>query len=148
MAEATAQQAGQKQYSPKVVEVLDRVSSFTLLELSDLVQAFEERFNVKAAAALAAPVAVAGSAASAQASDAAVEEVTEFDVVLKSFGDNKINVIKAVRSVTTLALKEAKQVVEGAPSPIKESVSKDEAEKCAAALKEAGAAVEIKPHGG
>ncbi len=148
MAEAPVQQAAQKQYAPKVVEVLDKVSSFTLLELSELVQAFEERFNVKATAAVAAPVAVAAGAEGVPAAEAATEEATAYDVVLKSFGDNKINVIKAVRSVTTLALKEAKQVVEGAPSPIKEGVSKDEADKCAAALKEAGAAVEVKPHAG
>jgi len=152
MAEATeqqtAQQEAEKQYSPKVMEVLDKVSSFTLLELSELVEAFEKRFNVQASAVMAAPVAGVAAGAPAAAEEAEEEEATEFDVVLKSFGSDKIGVIKAVRSVTSLALKEAKAVVEGAPSAIKEGVSKEEAEKCAEALKEAGAEVEVKPHGG
>jgi len=152
MAEAAeqkaAEQAGEEQYSPKVTEILDKVGQFTLIELSELVEAFEKRFNVKASAAVAAPLAAAGGAGAATEEAAPEEEVTEFDVVLKGFGDNKIAVIKAVRSVTTYALKEAKAVVEGAPSAIKEAVSKDEADKCAQALREAGAEVEVKPHGG
>ena len=138
-----------KQYSPKVTEIIDKVGSFTLIELAELVEAFEQRFNVKAVAAtaVAAPAAAAGAAGAAEEA-AAPEEASEFDVILKSFGDNKINVIKAVRTVTSLALKEAKALVEGAPSPVKEAVSKDDAEKCALALKEAGATVEVKPHGG
>jgi large subunit ribosomal protein L7/L12 len=138
-----------KQYSPKVTDILDKIGQFTVLELAELVQAFEERFNVKASAAAVsmagmAPAAAGGAAAPAEE----VEEPTEFDVILKSFGENKINVIKAVRTITSLALKEAKQVVESAPSAIKESVSKEDAEKAAAVLKEAGADVEVKPHGG
>jgi len=139
-----------KQYSPKVTEILDKVGAFTLIEIAELVEAFEQRFNVKAAAATAAvavPAAAGGGAAGA-AEEAAVEEVSEFDVILKSFGDNKINVIKAVRTVTSLALKEAKALVEGAPSAVKEAVSKDDAAKCADALKQAGADVEVKPHAG
>ena len=136
----------EKTYSPKVTEILDKISSFTLLELADLVQAFEARFNVKAAAM--APVAAAALGGAAAAAPAEVEEVTEFDVILKSFGENKINVIKAVRTITTLPLKEAKENVEKAPWAIKEGVSKDEAEKCSKVLKEAGAEVELKPHAG
>jgi large subunit ribosomal protein L7/L12 len=134
-----------KQFSPKVTEILDRIGEFTLVELSELVEAFESRFNVKAAAM--APVAGAAPAGAPEQA-AEEEEVTEFDVVLKSFGDNKIQVIKAVRSITSLALKEAKQAVESVPSTIKEAVSKEEADKCVAALKEAGAEVETKPHSG
>jgi len=135
-----------KQFSPKVTEILDRIGEFTLVELSELVEAFESRFNVKAAAAMAPVAGAAPAGAPEQAAEE--EEVTEFDVVLKSFGDNKIQVIKAVRSITSLALKEAKQAVESVPSTIKEAVSKEEADKCVAALKEAGAEVETKPHGG
>ena len=144
MAEATETAA--KKYSPKVTELIDKISGFTLMELSELVEAFEERFKVKAAAPMA--MAAAGAAAAGGAAPAVEEEeAVEFDVVLTSFGDNKINVIKAVRQLTNLALKEAKQAVEGVPSKIKESLPKAEAEKAAATLKEAGAVVEIKPHG-
>jgi len=135
------------EHSGKVAEVLDAISGFTVMELAELVKAFEERFNVQAMG-MAVPVGAAGAGAGAGAEQAEEEEeVTEFDVVLKGFGDNKIQVIKAVRAQTSLALKEAKQVVESAPSTIKEAVSKEEAEKCKAALEEAGAEVEIKPHG-
>jgi large subunit ribosomal protein L7/L12 len=135
-----------KKFSPKVMEVLDKISGFTLLELAELVEAFETRFNVKAAAA--APVAVAAAPGAPSAAPAAEEEeVTEFDVVLKSIGDNKINVIKAVRSLTNLALKEAKALVESAPANVKEGISKEDAQKAVAALKEAGAVAELKPHG-
>jgi len=133
------------EHSGKVAEVLDAISGFTVMELAELVKAFEERFNVQAMG-MAVPVGAAGAGAVAEQAEEE-EEVTEFDVVLKGFGDNKIQVIKAVRAQTSLALKEAKQVVEGAPSAIKEAVSKEEAEKCKAALEEAGAEVEIKPHG-
>lgn len=145
MSEATQEV---KEYSPKVTAILDQIGEFTLIELSELVEAFEDRFNVKAAAGVApgAGFGLAGGAG-APAEQAEEEEVTEFDVILKSFGDNKIQVIKAVRSLTSLALKEAKQVVEECPSPIKEGVSKEDADKCAEALKQAGAGVEIKPHG-
>ena len=146
MAEATAEEAGAKDYSPKVTDIIEKVGEFTLIELSELVEAFEDRFNVKAASAVAGPVMVAPGAAAAE--EAAEEEATEFDVILNSFGSDKISVIKAVRAVTSLALKEAKTVVEGAPSPIKEAVSKEDADKCAEALKEAGAEVEVKAHGG
>lgn len=144
MAEATVEEAPAKEYSPKVTEVIEKVGGFTLLELSELVEAFEDRFNVTAAA-VAAPMMAAAPGA---AEEAAEEEPTEFDVILKSFGSDKISVIKAVRSVTSLALKEAKSVVEAAPSSIKEAVSKEDADKCAEALKEAGAEVEVKAHGG
>ena len=123
--------------SEKTTQILDLVKGLTILELADLVKAMEEEFGVSAA-----PVAVAavGGAAPAEA----VEEKTEFDVILKSAGANKLNVIKAVRSITSLGLKEAKDLVEAAPKPIKEGVSKEEAEKVAEELKAAGAEVEIK----
>jgi len=102
-------------------EILDKISSMTVLELSELIKAMEEKFGVSAAAA----VAVAGPAAAAPA--AAVEEQTEFTVVLAAFGENKVNVIKAVREVTSLGLKEAKDLVDGAPKAVKEGVAKAEA---------------------
>ena len=139
MAETTA--TSDEQYSEKIAEVLDKISEFTLMELSELVSAFETRFGIEAAAGV--PMALAAAAAPAAEEEA--EEPTAFNVVLTGFGDKKIQVIKAVRAVTTLALKEAKAVVEGVPSNIKEGVSKEEAEKCADALKEAGGEVEIKP---
>lgn len=145
MAEATEEKTEEtKEYSPKVTEILDKVGEFTLMELSELVEAFEERFNVSAAAAVAAPVGAGGAAAEEEEE----EEPVAFDVVLQDFGDNKIQVIKAVRSMTSLALKEAKQVVEDAPSPIKEALPKEEAEEAAEELREAGAEVEVKAHGG
>ena len=121
----------------KTTQILDLVKELTILELADLVKALEEEFGVSAA-----PVAVAGAAAPAAA--AAVEEKTEFDVVLTDAGASKLNVIKAVRSITGLGLKEAKDIVEGAPQTVKAGVSKEEAEKVAAELKEAGATVEVK----
>ena len=121
----------------KTTQILDLVKELTILELADLVKALEEEFGVSAA-----PVAVAGAAAPAAA--AAVEEKTEFDVVLTAAGASKLNVIKAVRSITGLGLKEAKDMVEGAPQTVKAGVSKEEAEKVAAELKEAGATVEVK----
>ena len=119
-------------------EILDKVSSMTVLELSELIKAMEEKFGVSAAAAVAA----AGPAAAAPA--AAVEEQTEFTVMLASFGENKVNVIKAVRELTGLGLKEAKDLVEGAPKAVKEGVNKDESEKLKAQLEKAGAKVELK----
>ena len=145
MAEATE---AAKEFSPKVTEILDQIGEFTLVELSELVEAFEDRFNVKAAAAMAQVGGVALAGTPGAGEQAEEEEVTEFDVVLKSFGDNKIQVIKAVRSMTSLALKEAKQAVEAVPSTIKEAVSKEEADKAVEALKAAGAEVETKPHAG
>jgi len=121
----------------KTTQILDLVKELTILELADLVKALEEEFGVSAA-----PVAVAGAAAPAAA--AAVEEKTEFDVVLTDAGASKLNVIKAVRSITGLGLKEAKDMVEGAPQTVKAGVSKEEADKVAAELKEAGASVEVK----
>ena len=132
---------GTEQYSEKVNDVLDKISEFTLIELSELVSAFEERFGIQAIAA--APLAAAGAAGAAEAEEEV--EPTSFKVVLKSFGDKKIQVIKAVRAETTLALKEAKEVVESAPSTIKEGLSKEEAEKCAQALTESGAEAEVQP---
>ena len=123
--------------SEKITNILEEIKSLTILELNDLVKAVEEEFGVSAAAPVGA-VAVAGAAAPA------AEEKTEFDVVLKSFGAKKLDVIKAVREITGLGLKEAKEMVEGAPKTVKEGVSKDEAEKIKAALVEAGAEVEIK----
>ncbi|MBA4709953.1 50S ribosomal protein L7/L12 [Aquitalea sp. FJL05] len=116
-------------------DILEAVAGLTVMELNDLVKAFEEKFGVSAAA-----VAVAGPAAGA----AAVEEKTEFDVVLNAAGDNKVNVIKVVRAITGLGLKEAKDMVDGAPKTVKEAVSKAEAEEVLKQLTEAGAKAEIK----
>ena len=121
----------------KTTQILDAIKELTILELADLVKAIEEEFGVSAA-----PVAVAAAPGAAPA--AAAEEKTEFDVVLKSFGAKKLDVIKAVREITGLGLKEAKDMVEGAPQTVKSGVSKEEAEKVAAELKEAGASVEVK----
>jgi large subunit ribosomal protein L7/L12 len=137
MSEATV--AETREYSEKVQDVLDKISGFTLLELSELVSAFEDKFGITAAAA--APVAVAAAAPAAAAEEA--EEPASYKVVLKDFGANKIQVIKAVRSETNLALKEAKALVEGVPSEVKTGLSKEEAAKCLAALKESGATAEI-----
>jgi large subunit ribosomal protein L7/L12 len=120
-------------------EILDKISSMTVLELSELIKQMEEKFGVSAAAA----VAVAGPAAGA-APAAAAEEQTEFTVVLSSFGENKVNVIKAVRELTGLGLKEAKDLVDGAPKPVKEGVNKADAEAAKKKLEEAGAKVEVK----
>ncbi len=122
----------------KMEEFISYIENMTVLELSKLVKALEERLGVSAAA----PVAVTAAAPAAAA--AAAEEKTEFDVILKSFGDNKVAVIKEVRGITGLGLKEAKDLVEGAPKALKEGVAKDEAEKMKAQLEAAGAQVEIK----
>jgi len=119
-------------------EILDAIADMSVMDVCDLVSAMEEKFGVTAAAA----VAVAGPAAGGDAG--AAEEKTEFDVVMTSFGSNKIAVIKAIRGITGLGLKEAKELVEGAPAPIKEGVSKDEAEDIKKQLEEAGAAVDVK----
>jgi large subunit ribosomal protein L7/L12 len=126
-----------KMASEKITNILEEIKSLTILELNDLVKAVEEEFGVSAAAPVGV-VAAAGAAAPA------AEEKTEFDVILASFGSNKLGVIKAVREITGLGLKDAKDMVEGAPKTVKEGVSKDEAEKVKAALTEAGATVEIK----
>ena len=123
--------------SEKITALIEEVKALTVLELSELVHALEDEFGVSAAA----PVAVA--AAAAPAAEAAAEK-TEFDVVLASFGDEKIKVIKAVREITGLGLADAKAVVEAAPKAIKEGVSKDEAEELKKKLEEAGAKVEVK----
>jgi large subunit ribosomal protein L7/L12 len=122
-------------------EILDAISSMTVLELSELLSEFEERFGVTAAA----PVAVAGVAAPAGGGgDGGGEEQDEFDVILSSAGDKKIQVIKEVRALTNLGLKEAKDLVDGAPKPVLEKVSKDDANKAKEALEAAGASVELK----
>ena len=123
--------------SEKITNIVEEIKTLTILELADLVKAVEEEFGVSAAAPVGV-VAVAGAAAPA------AEEKTEFDVVLKSFGAKKLDVIKAVREITGLGLKEAKEMVEGAPKTVKEGVSKDEAESVKKALEEAGAEVEVK----
>ena len=117
-------------------QILEAVKEMTVLELNDLVKAIEEEFGVTAAA----PVAVAGGAAGG----AAEEEQSEFDVILTSAGDKKIQVIKAVREITGLGLKEAKAVVDGAPAPVKEGIAKEEAEELKAKLEEVGASIELK----
>ena len=124
--------------SEKITNILEEIKTLTIVELADLVKAVEEEFGVSAAAPVGV-VAVAGGAAAP-----AAEEKTEFDVVLKSFGAKKLDVIKAVREITGLGLKEAKEMVEGAPKTVKEGVSKDEAESLKKALEEAGAEVEVK----
>lgn len=122
-------------------EIIGAIEKMTVLELADLVKALQDRFGVVAAAPVAAGAAPAAGAA---APAAPVEEQTEFNVILTDFGANKINVIKVVRELTGLGLKEAKDLVEGVPKAVKEGVPKDEADKTAAKLKEAGAGVEIK----
>lgn len=119
-------------------EILETISNMSVMEVVELIEAMEEKFNVSAAAvAVAAPVAAAASASAA-------EEKTEFDVVMTSFGANKVGVIKVIRTITGLGLKEAKDLVEGAPSTVKEGVSKDEAATIKKELEEAGATVEVK----
>jgi len=122
--------------------IADQIQGLTLLEASQLVKLLEEKLGVSAAAA--APMVVAGGGGAAAAAAPAAEEKTEFTVVLTAIGANKINVIKAVREVTSLGLKEAKDLVDGAPKPIKEGVSKDEAEAIKKKFTEAGATVEVK----
>jgi large subunit ribosomal protein L7/L12 len=119
-------------------EILDKIAGMTVLELSELIKAMEEKFGVSAAAAVA--VAAPGAAAAA----APAEEQTEFTVVLAAVGDNKVNVIKAVRELTGLGLKEAKDLVDGAPKPVKEGIAKADAEEAKKKLEAAGAKVELK----
>jgi len=121
-------------------QILEAISSMSVLELSQLIKDMEEKFGVSAAAAVAVAAPAAGGAAGA----AKAEEKTEFTVVLTAAGDNKVNVIKAVREVTSLGLKEAKDLVDGAPKPVKEGVSKADADAVAKKLTDAGAKVEIK----
>ncbi len=122
-------------------QILDAVSNMTVLELSQLIKDMEEKFGVSAAAAA---VAVAAPAAGGAAAGGAAAEQTEFNVILAAAGDNKVNVIKAVREITGLGLKEAKDLVDGAPKPVKEGVSKADADAIAKKLTEAGAKVEVK----
>ncbi|HEX7475639.1 MAG TPA: 50S ribosomal protein L7/L12 [Dehalococcoidales bacterium] len=124
----------------KVEELINSIKGLTVLELADLVKALEKEFGISAAA----PVAAAAAPTAAAPAAAAVEEKTEFTVVLKEIGANKINVIKAVRELTNLGLKESKDLVEGAPKSIKENVNKDEAAAAKAKLEAAGAVVEVK----
>ena len=120
-------------------EILDAIAAMSVMEVVDLVSAMEERFGVSAAAAApAAPAAAENGGAAAQ------EEQTEFDVILASYGEKKVNVIKAVREITGLGLKEAKSLVDEVPNPVKEAVGKDEADEIKQKLEEAGAAVEVK----
>jgi large subunit ribosomal protein L7/L12 len=119
-------------------EILETIAGMTVMEVVDLIAAMEQKFGVSAAAAVAAAPAAAAPAA------AAVEEQTEFDVILTGFGDKKVNVIKVVRALTGLGLKEAKDLVEGVPAAVKEAVSKAEAEDVKKQLEEAGATVEVK----
>ena len=128
--------------SDKLQKILDEIKELSLLEASQLVKSLEEAFGVSAAAA--APVMVAGGAGGGGAAAAPVEEKTEFTVVLTNVGTNKINTIKVVREVTSLGLKEAKDLVDGAPKTLKEGVSKDEAEAIKKKFADAGAAVELK----
>ena len=126
--------------SKKQDEILDAISKLTVIELSELIKAMEEKFDVSASAAVA--VAPAGAATSGAA--AGGDEKTEFDVILAAAGDNKVSVIKAVRAVTSLGLKEAKDLVDSAPKPVKEGVPKKEADELKKQLEEAGAKVEVK----
>ena len=121
-------------------DVLEAISQMSVMDLVELISEMEEKFGVTAAA----PVAVAAAPAAGDSAEAAGEEQTEFEVVLTAAGDNKIAVIKAVRSITGLGLKDAKDLVEGAPKPLKDSVSKDEAEEMKKQLEEAGSSVELK----
>ena len=125
--------------SEKTTQIIDMIKELTILEVADLVKALEEEFGVSAA-----PVAVAGAPAAGGAAAASAEEKTEFDVVLANFGAKKLDVIKAVRELTGLGLKEAKELVEAAPKAIKEGATKEEADSIKAKLEEAGATVEIK----
>ena len=125
-------------------EILDAISSMTVLELSELLSAFEERFGVTAAAPVAAVGAAPASGGGGDGAAPAEEEQDEFDVVLAATGDKKIQVIKEVRALTSLGLKEAKDLVDGAPKPVLEKVSKEDAEKAKAQLEGAGATVEVK----
>ena len=128
---------------PDIQKIAEEISGLTLLEARDLVKALEEKLGVKAAAPMAmAAMPMAGAGAGAEA--AAAEEKTEFDVILTGFGDKKIQVIKVVRELTGLGLKEAKDLVEGVPKPVKEGVSKDDAAAMKKKLEEAGGTVEVK----
>lgn len=138
----TEKKTTEKKSSTKdnVSKIIESIEKLSVLELVELVKELEEKFGVSAQAAMAAPVAVAGPAAAAEA----VEEKTEFDAVLSSVGEKKIQVIKVVRELTSLGLKEAKDLVDSAPKPVKEGVSKEEAEQIKKKFEEVGATIEIK----
>lgn len=138
----TAKKPAAKDTSMSIDRIIEAVSSMTVLELSQLVKALEEKFGVTAAAPMVAVG--AGLVGAGPAAAPVEEEKTEFDVILKDFGAQKIQVIRAVRELTDLGLRESKELVEGAPNPVKQGVSKEEAEQAKARLEEAGAAVEIR----
>jgi large subunit ribosomal protein L7/L12 len=135
-------EAKEKKKDKTIEELITSIEKMTVLQLSELVKALEEKFGVSAQAMAAAPA--AGPAAAGDAAAGATEEQTEFDVILKAAGDKKIQVIKVVRTITGLGLKEAKDLVDGAPKPVKEKVTKEEADSLKAQLEEAGASIEIK----
>ena len=141
-AAATKEKKAAKGGNGNVDSLLETIENMTVLDLSNLVKAIEDRFGVSAAAPVA--VAAAGPAAAGGAPVEAAEEKTEFDVILNAAGEKKIQVIKVVRAITSLGLKEAKDLVDGAPKPVKEGVSKDEAEDIKKQLEEVGATVEVK----
>lgn len=146
MTEAERKQETKKKMASVVETVVEQISGLTALELSELKKALEEKFGVTAAAPMGAfnPAMMAGMGAGAAAAAPVEEEKTEFDAVLTAAGDAKLAVIKVVRELTGLGLKEAKDLVDGAPKPIKQAISKEEAEKIQAQVKEAGGTVEIK----
>jgi large subunit ribosomal protein L7/L12 len=141
-AEKTAEKKVKVEVTKKMEEMITAIESMTVLELSNLVKALEEKFGVSAAAPVAMAAAVPGAAGGAD--EAAGEEKSSFDVILASFGSNKISVIKEVRALTGLGLKEAKDLVDGAPKSLKEGVSKEEADKVKEAMEAVGATIEIK----
>ena len=128
-----------KELSPEIAAIVEKIKGMTILQVNDLVKAIEDEFGVTAAMPMGGMMMAPAGAAAAEA-----EEKTEFDVVLTGIGDKKIQVIKVVREITGLGLKEAKDLVEGAPKPVKEGVGKDEAEKVKAKIEEAGGAAEVK----
>lgn len=142
--EEAVQTAGNVEVSGKIGQILDLVGGLTLIEASELVKAFEKKFGISASQVAAMPVGIGAVGGAQQAAAPVEEEKTSFDVILAEVGANKIQVIKAVRAETSLGLKEAKELVESAPKPVKEDISKDEANKIKKALEEAGAKVQIK----
>lgn len=142
-AKTTAEEKATETTSKNVAKIVESIEKLSVLELVELVKVLEDKFGVSAQAAMVAPVAAAGAAQAGGAGEAA-EEKTEFDVVLSSVGDKKIQVIKVVREITSLGLKEAKDLVDSAPKPVKEGVSKEEAEEIKKKFEEVGATVEIK----
>ena len=142
MTENAVQEKAPVEVSEKLQGIIDQIEKLTVLELSDLVKALEDKFGVTAAAPMAMGAMMPGAAGGGE--EAAKEEKTSFDVILQSIGDKKIQVIKEVRALTGLGLKEAKELVDGAPKPVKEGVTKEEADKVKTQLESAGATVELK----